>query len=442
MVENNPDSEASSINEDREASAASTARPAEGISATPTTPEQSVRRSTLGKAFHAVWRLLAAGARLLAGFGRRWLSSLKLWLFLLMAIPVLSISWVIVTWKFGTTSESTTIATQAGFSWLTETHLYVLFFFLGGIGLLLISSNMKLAQAPTPSEKRWTLDLLRLLIHEIGIAVVVACVVTAIFELSMHERERKEQAIHEKTLEEDVFKAVFGRGIDHEMIDEVVSSVFRSSFMREDLGLNYDFFCKDPTKEYVRVRVSVTYRLKNMTPERQPYTPVHRFHTVYPDKNEPDSFVSFNIVDETESPKNKAIMEIGPKELLSHRGELFECTKVGTTQELKILRPIDIEPGKSVVVRYAYEVSKRRADLITYHTTHSTKQFHFKITKGEGVSDLRFTVDSAHPQKPIITSPPIDEEKAISTEWKINSAVLAGQGVEIYWYPIQPKVDN
>ena len=98
---------------------------------------------------------------------------------------------------------------------------------------------------------------IHLLCHELGVALCVTGLVTALFEGTIRLREHEQREKEQKAIQEDVFQGVFGHSIDHSIIKEVLTGVLQAPIQREDLDVDFHFCCTDETKKYLQVHVTV-----------------------------------------------------------------------------------------------------------------------------------------------------------------------------------------
>jgi hypothetical protein len=105
-------------------------------------------------------------------------------------------------------------------------------------------------------------------------------------------------------------------------------------------------------------------------------------------------------------------------------------------QQINIKKKMEIEPAHALLISYSYQVTRRHSDLMVFHTTQPTTSFQFTVSKGDGVPDLRFDVDSTHRRRLIQVSPG-EQKVGVGETYKfqIPAGVLPGQGIELYWYP-------
>lgn len=101
---------------------------------------------------------------------------------------------------------------------------------------------------------------------------------------------------------------------------------------------------------------------------------------------------------------------------------------------IELVEPLLIPAGSAVDVKYAYEQTKRFADMTTLITTHPAKNLTVNLTLFDPVvSKLQFEADSAHRLHP--------KEEAFGDGWTIPGALLPGQGIELYWYKKEDLTD-
>jgi hypothetical protein len=135
---------------------------------------------------------------------------------------------------------------------------------------------------------------------------------------------------------------------------------------------------------------------------------------------------------------NKLVNKLGDAELEWADSETDDFTyQCGHRRHrLTIKRLLTIDADRALFISYAYRVTRRYSDIITYQATHPTPNLQFTVSKGEGVSDLYFDVSSSHRLWPIRVSPGEQQTGVGQTyNYVIPAAVLPGQGVELYWYP-------
>jgi hypothetical protein len=344
---------------------------------------------------------------------------------------------------------------EVGISWIRASYAYAAGFFVLGAFFV---------QLKRPGEGHPIWDWAVRLLHEVGMALLVGCVVAITFELSLHQYQEAEQRRRQAAIEKDAIKYLLGYGIEKDVMDEVHQSVFSTKLVRQDQKVKYEFACaKKPG--HVRLTTEVRYWLKNLSSEPQYYKLEHYFHSIHDSSEEPDQYTNLVVtfpttsdrmpivlgVDELRKIQNEISLpshsdsEGGAKQKANHdpsvsAGEprkvvvsLFN--KAGTIQHhIGLKDPLLIPPGDRVLVHYAYIQTKRNADMVTYYTTHPTTSFSVTAMLSDAnVHNLKLEADSAHRLEP--KADHLQGPNPHNYEWHLEKAVLPGQGIEIYWYP-------
>lgn len=353
------------------------------------------------------------------------------------------------------------------FGWIPLAIVYSILFFIIGIGISQYAINKGTEATDMPNEtpedkrKRARRERHAELARDLSIAFMVGAIICVIVDVTLHEHERTEHQRRQKAIEKDVFKYLLGYGIDSGVMEEVHAGAFASNLLREDLNVTYQFCCANEKQGFLRLRTSISYRLKNTSKDDVRYPLKHYFHSICPLPDQHDQFTDLTIAylfDRSKKlPKADRVMIdtciYKDEEEVTDDG-VRRCVQVAklvnpgnkeagiqltrypdsSQQGIQVTEPIVIPGGQEVEVSYAHEQSKRFADVVTFITTHPAKNMTVKAFLCDPtVASLHLEADSAHRLDPVKVS--LTDDKSRYCEWRIPKALLPGQGIELYWYP-------
>jgi hypothetical protein len=339
--------------------------------------------------------------------------------------------------------------------WVLETRHYLWIATLVGACALLLSIMIEEIKDSTdrvlfPRKRLWIGRLGRT-VHEFGMAAAIGGVIGLCFEMGLRYFQEDQADTQKEALQRDVFRYVLGYNVDRAVWDEVYDSVFRSGLIRENWSVAYQFSQVDGLPGHVKLRVSVFYRLRNEDREPVDHSLRHSFFDVVP-AQKGGRFVSLRVEDSREA-KIRALPEPArggrapkPPLLDLDQDALQSCTtdKIeqftkGMVHILKTKDFVRIPRGEAVDVSYVYELVRQEASTITLYTLQAAKGV--KVTAAtcsEKCRNLHFELDSAHRVEPERLTKDVPE--CMLHEWRINAAVLPGQGIELFWSPAKdPK---
>jgi hypothetical protein len=286
-------------------------------------------------------------------------------------------------------------------------------------------------------EQTQTVRVSQYTLNELGIALVISCVVGLSIDWSARRRDERQHEQHRQDIETDVFKAVFGFGIHKDVLTEFRETVLVIPFMREKMTLSYKF---DPvednftvadsgstltSKDLLRVRVTVSYQLRNMSKTERTVPFRHYFENVLHLEDEDSTFVAL----QTEGARNDIALD----------GEKIQkrLTREGVRTVL-ILDDLRVDPKvPPVSIRYTYMTVRRRRDAEIWVSTMAADGFTIQAVVDKEFANLEFCPDASHRLDP---SPEGNAKVEGSVyRWEIRSGVLPSQGVILYWRPAAPR---
>jgi hypothetical protein len=286
------------------------------------------------------------------------------------------------------------------------------------IAMLLMAFGLRGSQTLTHF-----LDALAL---ETGIAVLIGSVAASTIERHYRRRAETEHREQRREIEADIFRHLFGMSVSRELLDELTYTVFAAKFVREKLSLRYEFDifdAGDPDQpvEFVKVRHTVSYQLRNTGRDPEKFRIRHYFENVAPSSQHRDRFTAFHVegLSETIAPNETAL-----KEMVTQEG-IRQCLHTR----------IEVPPTAPAIVSYTYEAVRRISDSETWISTLPANGIRITaVVLNKSLSGLCFYPDSAHRLDPKRLSGDTSEECCFH-EWEIASAVLPYQGVMLYWHP-------
>ena len=332
-------------------------------------------------------------------------------------------------------------------------YLYLVFAALGGGFLRLL----RIRRLPI-----W----LRVLKKEVATALLVGAFVAFTFEMSLHKEIDYQHEQHHRDIEKDLFRAVLGRDIEKDVFDEMYEAVFGKKFLREDLCVTCEFrscYHRDPLfaamaagtvslasahlgkysalmtamllsaradhsfpekrTDYVRVRTTVSYRIRNLSKDLEKFPVPLQFYNGFRLEGEKDFFESLTVEDHVGRP------------VLTLPTDRLAFTQKGNERKVTIPALVDILPGQALTVRLVYDMVKRHWDTYSWETGFPAKGGIClrAIIGDDGVSDLEFEEGGAHRAHAVHVAG--GGNKAKVDEWRITQPLLPGQGIQLFWYP-------
>jgi hypothetical protein len=334
-----------------------------------------------------------------------------------------------------TVEEGKVSPVQRASSWFSVMWVFIVLFFLLGIVFLLYSHKLERDREmvkeddPEKEAKRARLRFRQTIFHEVGMAMIVACVISTTFEVTVRKQERVEQEESIKLMHKDLFRYLLGHSVDSKLMSELYQSVFRSSFVRRNMKVTCELSslkgkhaAGDKGEKFIHFRTTVSYHMRNITGDRQKYLFNPTLTNTCQCEDEKDSVSDLRVTDET----GKTVIKLSNSDLA--------LVQNGMVSKLKTIPCVIVPEGREVEIKYAYNSVKRYSDMITWQTLHPTDGISFRIILGDdGVSNLVVHADSAHRAYPVLAS--IREDGCKFYEWTIQNYLLPGQGIELYWRP-------
>jgi hypothetical protein len=318
-------------------------------------------------------------------------------------------------------------------------------------------------------QERRTQDLLwSHVTRDVAIAFIVGAVTVVSFEASLRFFEHVEQEAQRSLMAKDVFRYTYGYSVEKGLMEEVQADVILPKLVRDDWLVEYQFHEADEKRGLLKLLTTVTYHLRNRSGDEVPYPLSHYFHSICPIPESRDEFLSLEIespdpaakmpcadqemlsactaycVDREEKERAQALgrrQTYGPRETVNvvdaarnQTGIRLVRYKDGSQCGIQTIDPIIIPPRSTIKVRYSYEQTRRFTDMTTMVTVHPAMKLEVCVHIADPkLAKLRLEADSAHRLDP--EKVPVLNTKDRCTRWEIKSALLPGQGVELYWYP-------
>jgi hypothetical protein len=356
--------------------------------------------------------------------------------------------------------------------WFTTAMSIAIGIFLFGV-VILLSSHLYRRYAHglpgTNEQEIWAKRLHEVgvdVVRDVGIALMIGGLVTGTFESSLRRHEEAEHDRRVSAIQKDAVKYLLGYGIDPAVMEEVYNNVFKAKLVREEMGVTFQFSQyapADPNRKLVRLRTSVTYRVRNMANEDLDYPMMQSFGDYPFDRAHQNRFTDLVVTyppdlagkgvrldraafdagkyekDAVEDDGRRVEVEVARLRGDGKKGSVVVHTRFpdGFRQSLRADRPFVIPAGREIEVSYATERVKRDIDSVTLLTMQPVKHFHVKaILCDPAVVHLHLVGDASHRRGPAKVSLADPDNRC--TEWRFPTAVLPGQGFELTWYPKPP----
>jgi hypothetical protein len=356
---------------------------------------------------------------------------------------------------------------------LTALVLFLIGFYLLQVGEKW-NAQVKSLTDPRQQEKR-ARDLLWChIVRDLGIACVVGAGTVVSFEGSLRYFEHVERDEQRTLMAKDVFRYTFGYNLEKGLMEEVQADAIAPKLVRERWLVEYQFHEADEKRGLLKLLTTVMYQLRNRSGDEVPYPLNHYFHSICPTAQSNDQFMSIEIESPDPAAKppcadqdmlcactaysvdkeNEVAQAFGRRQLHGPRetanvvdskgketGIRLVRYKNGSQHGIQTIEPIIIPPRGTVKIRYSYEQTKRYADMTTMITVHPAMKLEVCVHIADPkLAKLRLEADSAHRLDP--EKVPVLNKKDRCARWELNSALLPGQGVELYWYPEEVLARN
>lgn len=336
---------------------------------------------------------------------------------------------------------------------------------IAGLALTLWHEYDRLRQKQLGKLATGPWGVMRAVPREVGMALMVAAVITVVFEYTVRGKENAERKTREKELEaeyrartreleaehrnrekeldnahrnrqkeleRDVFSHIIGHDVDKSIMGEVNLALRNSMLVRSDVNATYEFSQAKPDTDQVRVVTSVRYRLTNRSRDTQDYWIQHSNINLAPECDSDEGFVLLR-VDEGKPNGDRPIRifdrancPLGEEEKAG-----FVMRKDGVKNFIQCKEPLKILPDQSIFVSCTYVNIRRMNDMVTLITKWPADNVKLRVVTSTDSRELEFFVDSAHRAGLERLDSPRHDHQLL--EWQLGTALLPGQGIQLYW---------
>ena len=310
---------------------------------------------------------------------------------------------------------------------------------LAGAVFVLASLCIKLYEVvphphdPDEAAASWLLELSCIFLLEIGIGVIVACVLARTLESYLHRQSELQHRRQIRRIQQHTLEALFGIHVERKFYDELANLIFRYKLRRNDFTIVYQFEpAVDGTNtvgsdDKLKVTVTVSYTLRNIARRHLDHPLRHYFEMLLPGCDDQD-YKRFSI---------KGCMVEGEEEQVVWIGE--ELQKRLRTEGIRRVfnTRIRVAPKKDAQVEFTYSMLKRAADTDIWLSTVPAKSLRIIAVIDRKLYNLQFWPDAVHWDSPILVRH-VPEGRLRTYEWCINSIILPNQGIILLWRPDNP----
>jgi hypothetical protein len=308
---------------------------------------------------------------------------------------------------------------------------------LAGVVAVLISLSIKLHEvvphphAPEEATKSWLLELGCISLLEFGVGTIVACILARTLESVLHEQSEHQHRRHIRQIRTQTLKALFGIHVEPEFYDELAGLIFRFKLRRRDFTVVYQF---EPTdgmpdriepENKVKLTVTVSYKLSNISRRNLPYLLTHWFEMLLPDENELQDFQRLAI---------EVCDAKGGEDQVVWQGEALQ--RQLTTEGVRriVSTRLSIPAGQTARVEFTYTIIKRAADTDIWLSTVPADGLRIIVVVDGKLQCIQFWTDPIHWDQPSLVRH-VPEGRLRTYEWRINNIILPNQGILLFWRP-------
>lgn len=313
-------------------------------------------------------------------------------------------------------------------------------FFTLALALLLLLLYSHVSNQQTPEYK-----YLGVVLKEAGFACFVAFFLNLSVEGMTRSRHAKQQAAVVKSIDEkhqqrinemltlldskhrqaskdltkNLFRTVYERNIDDQVFRVVENHLLKKNLMRRDYKISMSIrpISEEgdaPIADLVSLNFDIRYVLENISEVKVETVLLAALIDVSPDHEDKCQFTSATIGTNTFS-KDELETSVTKDD-------------VNACWTLKLSGPI--EAGESLPISLSYKKVGPRNYCEVVCTTVQMDCLAADVLTMD--PDLSVNAVSLHPENEVRVSP---EERPEYTEWRINHAILPGQGIVIFWHP-------
>lgn len=280
--------------------------------------------------------------------------------------------------------------------------------------------------------------LMRVLLHEVGFALLVALIIWALFELFTNAEIEEQWNQRIERITRNVFFGVWRRNLPEAVIREAHLLLLEQRFIRLDLVVNY--VLSDDTYDdesgiaqpYVRLEAVARYRMKNIGNTAVPMAV--QIGLPNPLIEALKSKCRINKVTIKNGAGDATHLDIHSAET-SFREQLADNSKYVVKFSFP---PVKVQPDEEVEVVWDYVMAKEEEDTEIGQTSFSTSSL--SITVLDRNPDSRIVRARSIHREPLEDNTP--EASRGTYIWRLNKFVLPHQGFAIWWKKKPPQAVN
>jgi hypothetical protein len=288
-----------------------------------------------------------------------------------------------------------------------------------------------------------TREFWHLLCLELGLGLVVGCVISLTIEAYMRSQKEQEDREREEEIRKDVFVALFETALSKELVNEMQAALISPGFVRRHLEITISLRALTPEEdepssqmqagppagELLVLQQRVQFRAQNTTNKIAQYQSDPREYMVIKHPEFPIPFKEYRMScgKQVQHLSGQAIVDAERKNRRPEDGGIWY--RLGPMT-------VEVRPKEEVAVSSVVERVCRYADTKTFRTTQPAMGIVLTVVlEDRALYDrLEFAVDQAH-RKPLVPCASSKLKTPMTYQWELRSPLLPSQGVILHWRP-------
>jgi hypothetical protein len=297
----------------------------------------------------------------------------------------------------------------------------------GLVGVLLILGSLCITlYEGDVKPKPWPIELTSAFLLELGIAVIVACVLAGTLEYVLQVQAHRQHQTQLRRIKKDTLRALFHKHVEPELYDELVRNILWYTVRRKDFRVLYQFephrmAISQEGEGLVKLTVTVSYKVYNPSRQELRHHVYHYFNKLLPGADQ--EYTSLKISGCTTQDGEENPVWTGQALRTSVRSEAVR-TQVETW--------VFIGPRRTAQVEFTYMVVKRATDVDVWLSREPADGFRVTAVIDSSLGALRCWPESVHWLKAIEVIN-VRQGGPRVYEWWVNGVVLPNQGIMVYW---------
>jgi hypothetical protein len=275
----------------------------------------------------------------------------------------------------------------------------------------------------------WLLEFGYTFFLELGIGLLVACVIAVTIEKYLRTKSEIRHSEHIRQIKKETLKALFNIHMERPLYKALIRAISKWEIRREDFTVMYQFEPDTNNDDYLKIGVTVSYKLRNVSEKPMRHTVRHRIEDC------------LGLMDKTawRAFKIKGCETEGKLQDLALKGAALEDRVERDGIRLRVTFEIKLSPNQIADIEFQYVATKRRTDNDFWLSNIPANGIHFIAMLDRDIPNLQFNVDSFHWEPPILVRSSTHQDSQYH-EWKLDHVILPRQGYILFWHQLSPEL--